>query len=253
MNLLISLRSEILKTKRTATFYLTFIMAALIPVIFLMDVISDGMSPENKANALNALFREGFGGLCVMVLPTFAILATTMLPQIEFRNNTWKQVFASPQTMGSIFFARFLNIQLLILLFLLVFNLFMALTAVITHFIYPSMDLLHMPFNKRAWLNNNWNSYIGSLAVSTLQFWIGLRLRNFIVPIAVGFSMWFVGMLLVMEMQSGITRYFPYSFLLYNVFDKLRPMLPTVLWTSVICMLVFLGLGFWDFQRRRVK
>ena len=89
MNLLISVRSEILKTKRTAAFYLTIIAAALVPFILLLDVCFDGISPENMKDAFNALLREGFGILSVLIFPMFVILVCTLLPQIEFRNNTW--------------------------------------------------------------------------------------------------------------------------------------------------------------------
>ena len=58
MNLLISLRSEMLKTRRTATFYLTLISSALIPVIFLMDVLVDGVSVDNRKDPFNSIFAE---------------------------------------------------------------------------------------------------------------------------------------------------------------------------------------------------
>ena len=58
MNLLISLRSELLKTTRTASFYLTLFGAAVGPVIYLFNVLID----ENEIDAsekdpLNALFK----------------------------------------------------------------------------------------------------------------------------------------------------------------------------------------------------
>jgi hypothetical protein len=58
MSLLISLRSELLKTRRTASFYLTLISAAAGPVIFLFNVLLD----DDELNGigkdpLNALFK----------------------------------------------------------------------------------------------------------------------------------------------------------------------------------------------------
>lgn len=68
--------------------------------------------------SLNAVFELGTERNGLVFLPLFVILLCTLLPQIEYRNNTWKQVFDSSQTKEAVFLARFLNINRLILLFL---------------------------------------------------------------------------------------------------------------------------------------
>src|SRR6188472_311314 len=119
MKLPIALRSEMLKTKRTASFYFTIIGAAPIPAIFLLNVLTGGgdVAALGK-DPLNAIFELGAERNGLIFFPLFVILICTLLPQIEYRNNTWKQVFASPQSKGNIFLAKFLNINLLIILFL---------------------------------------------------------------------------------------------------------------------------------------
>ena len=58
MNLLISLRSELLKTRRTASFYLTLIGSAVGPVIFLLNVLLDEGELDGKTkDPLNSLFK----------------------------------------------------------------------------------------------------------------------------------------------------------------------------------------------------
>src|SRR3982751_1918989 len=120
MNLLLAFRSEIKKTKRTAAFYFTLIGAGIIPAIFLISVLGHDL-PEKERTAkdpINAIFHISgeMTGLCI--LPLFVVLLCTLLPQIEFRNNTWKQVLTSPQTKWDIYAAKFLNVHLLIVLFL---------------------------------------------------------------------------------------------------------------------------------------
>ena len=253
MNLLISVRSEILKTKRTAAFYLTIIAAALVPFILLLDVCFDGISPENRKDAFNALLREGFGILSVLIFPMFVILVCTLLPQIEFRNNTWKQIFASPRTMKEIFISRFLNVQLLILLFLVSFNLFMFMASIAIHLMDPEIGLLRWPLDGMALLNYNVNSYVAILAMSAIQFWVGLRFRNFIPPIAIGFAMWLTGTMMVMEFHTSNAHFFPYTYLVYSFFPKYRELLPTTQLLSLAYMLLFLVLGFIDFKRKRMS
>src|SRR5688572_6175754 len=177
MNLLISLRSEILKSKRTASFYSTIIAAGVVPFILLLDMTVDGISPENANTIFNAIFIEGFRMSSFAIFPMFVILIGTLLPQIEFRNNTWKQVFASPQTKSNVYLAKFLNIQLLMLLFMVANHLFMFVVAVIMHFVEPSLHLLNQPLDGYNILMNVANSYISVLGLCAIQFWLGLRFK----------------------------------------------------------------------------
>src|SRR6187551_3066581 len=145
MNLLISLRSELLKT-RTASFYLTLIGAAAGPVIYLLNILLDeGESDSLKKDPLNALFKILSEMNGVALFPLFIILICTLLPQIEYRNNTWKQVFASPQTKVNVFLAKFMNVHLLMLVFLIATHLFMLLAAVGINFIKPGLNLFKHP------------------------------------------------------------------------------------------------------------
>jgi hypothetical protein len=251
MNLLISLRSEILKTRRTASFYFTLIGAAVVPVLFLFIVLTDGMR-ETRKDPLNAVFKieSEMNGLAFF--PWFIVLICTLLPQIEYKNNTWKQVFASPQTKANVFLARFLNIQLLLLLFLVATHLFMFLAVGAAHFIDPSLQLLNHSFNGQVVLLNAANAYVMMSAVCAIQFWIGLRFRNFIVPIAVGLALWLTGTVLVLEYKSSLANYFPYSFQTYPLTPGLKPKLEQVAWTSVGYAVVFLAVGFLDFRQREI-
>ena len=252
MNLLISLRSEILKSKRTASFYSTIIAAGVVPFILLLDMTVDGVSPENAKTIFNSIFIEGFRMSSFAIFPMFVILIGTLLPQIEFRNNTWKQVFASPQTKSNVYLAKFLNLQLLMVLFIVVNHLFMFLVAVVMHFVEPSLHLLNQSLDGTNILINATNSYISVLGLCAIQFWLGLRFKNFIVPVAIGLACWFTGSMMVMEAKSSIAVYFPYSFHVYASFDNHKHLLNQVLWTSLAYAVVVLFIGFMDFKRRRL-
>src|SRR5215203_7500463 len=117
MNLLISLRSEILKTKRTAAFYFTLVGAAVIPFTFLLNLLMDGIEDTRK-DPLNSILKLHSEMNGLVIFPMFVILVCTLLPQIEYRNNTWKQLLSSPQTKWNIFLAKFINVQFFIFLFL---------------------------------------------------------------------------------------------------------------------------------------
>jgi hypothetical protein len=254
MSLTISLRSEILKTKRTAAFYFTLIGAAVIPFMLLFSIISHGL-PEQERSAkdpINFIFRlsSEMTGLCI--LPMFVVLACTLLPQIEYKNTAWKQVLTSPQTKANVFIAKFLNIHLLILLFMVLSHLFIWVVVVAAHFILPDLNILQHPFDLYPVLVDNANSYVCILAICSMQFWIGLRSKNFIVPVAIGIACWLVGTIMVFEYKSTASPYFPYSFHAISLSDVFKSRLSQVEWTSVGYAAVFLVLGFLDFKRRRM-
>lgn len=254
MNVLTTLRSEIAKTKRTASLYLTLIGAAIVPAIFLLNVLldDDGMDGTRK-DPLNNLFKLLSEMNGVAFFPWFIILICTLLPQIEYRNNTWKQVFASPQTKANLFIARFVNIHLLILIFLVATHLFMFLSIVAVNLIEPGFDLFRNPLNGSTVLVNAVNAYILMLAVCAIQFWLGLRFRNFIAPIGIGLALWLTGSIMALQFYSGLSNYFPYSFQAFPLSGTLKPHLSQIAWTSAGYALFFLIIGFLDFRRRTIS
>jgi hypothetical protein len=123
--------------------------------------------------------------------------------------------------------------------------------VVITHFSIPSLQLLQQPFNTATLLVRTANMYLVMLALCSLQFWLGLRFRNFIIPISVGLVLWILGMILIFE-ESHLVDYYPYSFQVFPTVAQLQPKLAQVAWTSIGYAALFLLLGFLDFRRRRL-
>jgi hypothetical protein len=253
MKLLTALRAEMLKTKRTASFYFTLLIAAPVPLIFLLNVLTGGgdVAAVHKGT-LNAVFELGMERNGLVFFPMFVILVCTLLPQIEYRNNTWKQVLASPQTKGAVFLAKFLNINRLILLFLIASLVYLSLVIVVMHFSDPARNLLQQPFDVTQLLVRTANTYITMLAVCAFQFWLGLRFRNFIIPTAVGFVLWITGMMMSFEFKSSLVDFFPYSFQTFPFVPEFQPKMAQVAWTSAGYAMLFLLLGFLDFRRRRL-
>ena len=218
MNLAISFRSELLKTKRTASWYFAIIIAIIVSVIFVLTVAGNDSSP--KINPWTAIFNEEFKSLNLLVLPLFTILVCTLLPQIEYRNNTWKQVHASPQKIVHIYLSKFLMVQALLVLFLVIFLASAVLCALLCAIAHPSLLLLETAPDWYALVQKTIQTYVSILAVSVIQFNLGLILKNFIAPIATGFLLWLLGNVLLFEMHSSLTYIFPYSFSAMTAFPQ---------------------------------
>ena len=254
MSLLISLQSELLKTKRTVALYFTIAAAAFAPFMSMLDIVLDGIEKEHRKDIFNELFTTKFMMTGAVLLPWFIILISTLLAQIEYKNNAWKQVLSSPQPKANIFIAKFINIQLLIFLFLFTNHFLMLVNAVILHFMEPSLNVLNQPLNGPAIVETLVSSYVVLLGMCAIQFWLGLRFKNFLVPVAIGISCWFLGTILVLQMKSGFGEYFPYSFHVFARFPEYKGMnLTTICWTSVGYAVLFLVIGFLNFRKRRMS
>jgi hypothetical protein len=252
MSLLKSLRSEILKTKRTGPFYFTLAAAAFAPLMSMLDILLDGIDTDNRKDIFNDMLIKKFQMTGLVALPIFLILVCTLLSQIEYKNNTWKQVLISPQSKGNVFLAKFINVQFLLVVFFITNLLLMFLCAVVLHFMDPSLDVLNQPLNGYKVLMTRVNTYVAVLAICTIQFWLGLKFRNFITPVAIGIACWFAGTILVME-NIGFAAYFPHSFHAYGRFPKYDPLANPIGWTSFAFAVLFLLVAFLDFRKRRMN
>ena len=92
MSLALSLRSELLKSRTTSVIYFTLFAAAFGPFMSLLDLVFDGFDSENPSDIFNDLMVKKFQATAALVFPFFIILICTLLPQIEHKNNTWKQL-----------------------------------------------------------------------------------------------------------------------------------------------------------------
>jgi hypothetical protein len=253
MNLLPALRSEFLKTKRTASFYLAIVAAAFGPLMTLLDIMLDEGIPASARNHFfNKLFIDKFQMTGLLAFPLFLILICTLLPQIEYKNNTWKQVLTSPTTKADVFVAKFINIQLLVLVFFIINFVFTFVCALAVHFKDPSLHLLSQPLDGYAIALLRLNTYLVLLGLCALQYWLGLQFKNFIIPIGIGVALYFAGTLLVMQLQQSRILYLPYTMFLYNGLPEYAPFVSGMNWYSLGYTVVFLALGFLGFRKKRM-
>jgi hypothetical protein len=204
MTFIASLRSELLKTKRTSLFYMMLITALIIPFVFAFDhATSDSTVTKN---VWNDFYQEGIMIMIFAFLPLFLILASTLLVQIEVRNNTWKQVLASPQLFFDILLAKFVVLQLLALAFIFFFNLYFILSAGVVDLTAGTNFISYL----QRWpeiLSLNARAYGSTIGISALCFWLSIRSKSFVAPIGIGLALW-LGTIAALEFHwSNIDKY----------------------------------------------
>ena len=194
-----SFRSEFLKIKRTSILYLVLVAAFVVPFILVFDHGSP--DPNTPVNGWDHFYREGFMVFLFVFFQLFFVLVSTLLIQIEVRNHAWKQVLASPQSFIHILLAKFTVMHVLALAFLMIFNVYMMMGAGVVDIIFGLDFLPHLLGRWPELLKVNVMAYVSIIGISALSFWLALRSKNFIAPIAIGFLLWLIGPIVAFELK----------------------------------------------------
>lgn len=258
MSLAITLRSEFTKTKHSPIWIMTFLAAALAPALMLLAIreTHDGGKPSDDIvkmarGAWDFYYYQGTGIMSFVFLPMFIILTSTLLPQIEYRNHTWKQVFASPQSFGKLYFSKFLVFQLFIVVFILASLVFIALSGVVSASLNPKFHFYAHPLNWETMLVSILNAYVASLGLSAIQFWMGIRFKSFLIPIGAGVLCFILGMINMVGYPVIDASKFPVNYTGFIFLKQNAPKVSEVLWLSAAYMTGVLCIGFLDFKYKK--
>jgi lantibiotic transport system permease protein len=202
-------------------------------------------------------FIQGWQALSVFLLPMFIILTCSLITQIEYKNNSWKQVFASPQTISEIFFSKFITIHFMILLCFLLFNIFMILSALAANTLNKGYSFFSHPVDWVMLAKINLKTYISTLAISAIQYWLSLRFKNFIAPIGIGLAL-LITSLVIMNWEHIYKV--PYAFPILSfqaIQDLMRGKHARLIlnheWNSIGYFVFFTLLAFVDMKYRKER
>jgi len=259
MSFIISTQAELLKTKRTASFWLSVIGASFIPIILFIALLQEG-NPDGAAKGISQspwiiFFRMGWQVLSVFLLPMYIILVSTLITQIEYKNNAWKQVFASPQSLGTIFFSKFVTIHFMIVFCFLLFNFFMIVSALFANVVNPKHGFLDHSIDWQYLLRLNGRIYLSILGISAIQYWLSLRFKSFIAPVGIGLALLIGSVIAIINQWKHVYK-IPYAFpsLTFDALQKPgRPLLENHEWNSVAYFAIFILIGFLDLKLRKEK
>jgi Uncharacterized protein conserved in bacteria len=211
MDFINSFQSEWLKKKRSLASWLVIVGAFFTPSIILLARIKNSGKLSDLYVADDfwlKLWNQTWESMAAFLLPIGIILAVSLITQIEYKNNTWKQLHATPQRFLTIFFAKFLVILLMLAEVFVLFNLGMYLSAVIPSMLFKSLPYPTAPIPYLNFLKININFFLDCLPILALQYLISLQFKNFLVPVGTGFVIWFLGIGLLPWEYSYI---FPYN------------------------------------------
>ena len=258
MSLLISVRTDLIKLRRSAALWLSVLGAGMIPFIFLLGMLfkPSGFANRYQDHAWEGHLSQGWQAFASFLLPMFVILISSLVTQIEYKNNTWKQVFASPQTLSSIFLAKYICIGLMVLLLIILFNIFLLGAGWLAGLVHPQILFAksYLPWN---WLLiTTVKALLALLAIISIQYWFSLRFRNFIVAIGLGLGLLIISMVAMnWEHVDKIPYAFPFLAFGNSVAELTggEASSANFLWYSLVYFIGFTLLAFLDMRFRKER
>jgi lantibiotic transport system permease protein len=185
--------SEWLKIKRTLALWIIICGAFFTPTIIVIARLTHASTvPElYKGNGFwLQLWRTNWESMAIFLLPVGVVLVTSLITQLEYKNNTWKQLHTLPVSFATVFFSKLLVLLVLFVLFFILFNVAIYLSALIPFWCISAVPYPQAPIPFDYFLQQNGLYFLDCMPILTLQYLLGLRFKNFLVPIGIGFLIW---------------------------------------------------------------
>lgn len=207
-----AIRCEWLKRRRSLAAWLIVVGALFTPAL----VVAVRLVRREQLGALYAapdfwtsLWRSSWESMAIFFLPMAAILATSLVVQIEVRNNAWKQVHALPLRPLMIYAAKFAVIVLMMAQFMALFVAGVWLSALLPSLLVAGVPHPVAPLPWQAFLGDAASYFLDVLPIVAAQYLLSLRFANFLAPIGIGFLAW-VGALAALSWPH--VRLLPYAY-----------------------------------------
>lgn len=155
------------------------------------------------------MWRSCWESMAIFFLPLGAILATSLITQIEFKSNAWKQVHTLPLSAAVIFLSKLGVILVMLAQFLVLFNAGIYVSGILPSLIVPGVPHPKGSFLSLPLLRENAFYFVHCLPIVAAQYLMALRAHNVLIPIGIGFLAW-VGAIAAVSSKFAI--WWPYGF-----------------------------------------
>jgi hypothetical protein len=211
-----SFQSEWMKRKRSLASWMVLAGGFFTPTIIIIARLTHAEKLPDiyaKTEFWTQHWKNSWESMAIFLLPVGVIMATSLVTQLEYKNNTWKQLHTLPLTLTTIFFSKLTVILLMMVQFLLLFNLGIFLSALVPYWLvggvpYPAGTIPYSFF-----MRQNIFYFIDCLPIIALQYCISIQFKNFLVPLGAGFLLW-IGSIVSLSWKYGYS--IPYTYCMYN-------------------------------------
>jgi lantibiotic transport system permease protein len=176
--------AEILKLRRSLVLRLA-VAAPLVIVLLQFGVYlarGEEMSPHG-ANPLTGYAQSILTLWTIVLFPFYAALVAALLADIENRGGNWERLLSLPVSRRSVYAAKWVSGGLLLLISSAVLSVGVGLSATILRLIRPNWHSAAIPISKM--LAGSALSLCAISLLFSIQMWISLRWKSFMIGLAV--------------------------------------------------------------------
>lgn len=205
MDFLKVLKSESIKRRGSSLNWLIFGGSFFIPLVILISRLvkhQQTIMQNSSEGVWMKLFNLNWQYMAILLLPMGIALATSLLNQIEYRNNTWKQLMVMPVSLSSLFLSKYITLLYILVQYFVLFTLGIYLTGLIPALIYSDVIYPQEQFPVSEFVKKSTEYFIDCLPIVAIQFLLSFHIRNYIVSIGIGFML-LIGSLIAMNWESG--------------------------------------------------
>lgn len=237
---------EWIKKRRSFADCLVWLGAFFVPVI---NTVIFLVYP-NQVNKIHAtqdfwktLFNKSWQTMSILLLPMGIVLAVSLITQMEFKNNTWKQLHSTPVPFTSIFFSKLAVLIVMLLQLILLFNIGIYVSAVIPSLFNSSVPFPSYPIPFEFIMAKNTGFFLTALPLLSLQYLISLQFKNFLIPIGAGLAL-VIGGLIALSWKYIYLLPSAYTMLYYLQNGTGQPPQHNILLWSAGYFILFTVLGY---------
>lgn len=243
-----SVQSEWLKTKNSIASWLCLVGGFFIPLLYLIADIKNKTFINSAGTEIwQTHFTRLWMNMSGFLLPMGLILASSLITQVEFKSNSWKQVHVTPQKYSTIFFAKLAVLLGMTLKFFLFFNIGVIIAGTVPCLIFDHS----FPKENIPWLyfiEKNARYFIACLPIIALQYLLSLQFKNFVIAVGVGLA-GLIGTFIAFRWQYIYLSPFSYT----NPFAERSGFSENILLYATIYFVVFTIISFYLYVNKKIK
>jgi len=245
--------AEWLKKRRSFSSWLVLTGGFFVPLILIVIFLifpKQLLGLHTSGHFWELLSQKSWQLMAFMLLPMGIVLAVSLITQLEFKNNTWKQLHTTPLPFTSIYFAKLLVLVIMLLQLFILFNAGIYISAIV-----PAIFNSRIPFPNHAanfsyLLTENGTYFILCLPLVALQYCISLPFKNFLIPVGAGLALVIAG-LIALKWQYAYTIAPAYTALHFLQLNSV-PVHNLISW-SLGYFILFTLVGYWLYIAKREK
>ncbi len=247
--------AEWIKKRRSFASWLVIIGGFFIPLVSIIIFLvypKQMLSMHAAKDFWKLLFHNTWRSMAFMLLPMGIVLAVSLITQLEFKNNTWKQLHTTPVPMLSIYFSKLVMLLIMMLQLIILFNIGIYLSALIPSFFNTRIPYPLYPIDLKFFFWQNARYFIVCLPMVSLQYIISLQFKNFLIPVGAGLAMVVGGLIALTWKYSYMI---PSNYTALNFLENQTNAEPAhnLIYWSLGYFILFSLLGFWLYISKKEK